>query len=283
MKKTRASQTAMGTAALRAIESEKPASERICFDPYARKFINIWFYLPVKIFARFGERRSNLALAFVACRYRYIDDYLQECLKGGTTQLVILGAGFDSRAYREELVSVEVKIFEVDYPTTQASKIERVEELFGQLPENVVYVPIDFNVETLNKLLTGGFDPSLKTLFIWEGVTLYLDDAAVDATLAWVSANSLPGSIIIFDYQDMSTLTRPHPVYSVLNRLTGEKRVFGIEKGRIASFLSQRGFVKIVNANSEQLEQLYCTGSNQRRSLAKYNSIVHAEVGEKPG
>jgi len=114
-------------------------------------------------------------------------------------------------------------------------------------------------------------------------VTLYLDDAAVDATLARVCANVLPSSAIIFDYQDMSTLTRPHRAYQILNRLTGEQRVFGIGKGQIAEFLTRRGFTNILDANSEQLEQLYCTGPNRRRTVAHYYSIVHAEVGEKQG
>jgi methyltransferase (TIGR00027 family) len=214
------------------------------------------------------------------CRCRYIDDYLQRCLENGTGQWVILGAGFDSRAYRQDALAAQTRIFEVDYPSTQASKIERVQKIVGKLPDNVAYVSIDFNHENLDQLLASGFDPSLKTLFIWEGVTLYLDSAAVDATLAWVHAHASPGSAIIFDYQDLSTLTRPHRAYQILNRLTGERRVFGIEKGQIAEFLTRRGFTNVVDANAGQLEQLYCNGSNRRRTVASYYSIVHAEVGE---
>ncbi len=98
MKQTRASQTAMGTVALRAIESEKPADERICYDPITRKFIDSWFYLQVKLFVRFGERFTHGATTEVLGRCRYVDEYLQECLITGTAQVVILGAGFDSRA-----------------------------------------------------------------------------------------------------------------------------------------------------------------------------------------
>jgi methyltransferase (TIGR00027 family) len=195
--------------------------------------------------------------------------------------VVILGAGFDSRAYRGELLSEGIKTFEVDHPATQESKIERVKHIFGTIPANVVYVPIDFNIETLDKLFNCGFERSLKTLFIWEGVTLYLDPEAVDTTLAWVQVNAAPGSVIIFDYQDTSTLTQQHRAYEVLNQLTGEKRVFGIERNQIESFLTRRGFIQVVDANAEQLEHLYCTGTNQHRRVAKYYSIVHAEVGER--
>ncbi len=280
MRKTQASQTAMGTAALRAIESEKPADERICYDPFAREFIGKWFYLQVKLFARFSDWFTHGGSAFVVCRSRYIDDYLQECLRTGTVQVVILGAGLDSRAYRSELLARAVKTFEVDYPATQAGKIERVKKVFGKTPATHVYVPIDFNVDTLDKLVAHGFDRSLKTLFIWEGVTLYLPEEAIDATLTWIRANAATGTAIIFDYQDTSTLTQRNHAYAVLNRLTGEKRVFGMEKDQMEAFLTQRGFTHVVNVSAEQLQHLYCTGSNQGRSVATYYFIIHAEVGE---
>lgn len=283
MKRTRASQTAMGTAALRAIESEKPATERMCDDPYARQFIPAWFYLQVKLLAWYGQQRTHGALTFVVGRCRYIDEYLQQRLHTGTTQVVMLGAGLDSRAYRGELRSRAIKTFEVDHPATQASKIEQVKRIFGTIPPHVVYVALDFNRETLDRLLVGGFDQSLQTLFIWEGVTLYLQKEAVDGTLAWIRLHAGPGSAIIFDYQDTSTLTGRHRSYAVLNRLTGEKRIFGMEPEQMEAFLRERGFTQVVNVPAEHLERLYCTGPNQGRIMAKYYSIVHAEVGEKQG
>jgi methyltransferase (TIGR00027 family) len=276
VKKTRASGTALGTAAMRAIESERPANERICYDPFARELTDTVFYRLIKLLAGYGERRTHGALTFIVCRCRYFDDYLQECLKSGTAQLVILGAGLDSRAYRDELLQGVVKTFEVDHPATQASKIERVKKVFGKIPTNVAYVPIDFNNETLDKLLACGYDWSLKTLFIWEGVTFYLDAEAVDATLAWVRANAAPSSAIIFDYQYISEPTRAH---AVLSRLTGERRAFRIEKGQIGDFLTQRGFTRVVDANAEQLKRIYCTGPNQGRTVAEIYAIVHAQVG----
>jgi len=194
MRKAQASGTAIGAAAVRAIESEKPANERICYDPFARGFIDTWVYLLMKLFAWYGEWHTKGGLTFIVCRCRYIDDYLQECLKSGITQLAILGAGLDSRAYRNELYQGVARVFEVDHPATQASKMEQVRKVFGKIPFQVTYVSVDFVGETLDKLLTYGFDPSLKTLFIWEGVTLYLNMKSVDTTLAWVRANSASGA-----------------------------------------------------------------------------------------
>ncbi len=270
----------MGAAALRALESEKPAGVRICYDPLAGKLIDPGFYQQVRLFARISDWLTRGGSTFVVCRCRYVDDYLRGYLKNGITQVVILGAGFDTRAYRSDLISAEVKVYEVDHPATQAGKIERVTALFGQMPANVVYVPVDFNVETLDRLLAAGFDRSLKALFVWEGVTLYLDAAAIDATLAWIRANAAPGSALIFDYQDTSTLTRRNYAYALLNRLTGEKRVSGFEKGQIEAFLHQRGFTHVVDADAGQINRLYCSGPNRRRRAASYYGIVHANVGE---
>jgi methyltransferase (TIGR00027 family) len=282
MRRTQTSATAKGTAAMRAIESEKPDNERICYDPFARNLTDKIFYFMIKLFAPFGERRTHGGLTFIVCRCRYFDDYIHECLQSGTSQLVILGAGLDSRAYRDDILKEVDRIYEVDHPATQANKIERVKKIFGKISSKITYVPVDINDETLNKLLTHGFDRSIKSLFIWEGVTYYLNAEAVYATLAWVQANAAPGSSIIFDIQYLSIPTRTQPqrnyLYSVISRISGEKRAFEFEKGQISNFLTQRGFTHVVEVNAEQLKRLYCTGPNQSRTVAENYAIVHAEV-----
>jgi methyltransferase (TIGR00027 family) len=282
MKTNQPSGTAMGTAAVRAIESEKSAGERICFDPLARRLTGPVFYSLIKLLAGYGERRTHGALTFIVCRCRYIDDYLRDCLKTGTSQVVILGAGLDSRAYRDGLGEAEIKFFEVDHPATQTNKIERLKKIFGKVPENVVYVPVDFNEETLDKLLSFDFDPSRKAVFVWEGVTFYLNPEAVDATLAWVRKNASAGSAIIFDYQYASapsvTQTQRNFLYSVISRVSGERRSFGIEKGRIEDFLARKGFSRVVDADAGRLERLYCIGPNRDRRVPESYAIVHAEV-----
>jgi len=171
-----------------------------------------------------------------------------------------------------------------DHPATQASKMKRLKKVFGTIPAHVAYVPIDFNDETLDKLLACGFDRSLKTLFMWEGVTQYLNAEVIDATLAWVRANAARGSAIIFDYQSRAGLTRAQTrrnyVYAVLSRWTGERRDFGIEQSQIEDLLTRRGFTHVVGVNAEQLTRLYCTGPNHGRTVAENYAIVHAQVGE---
>ena len=126
------------------------------------------FYLICRLFAGYAERKGPGVIGFLTVRCRYIDDLLQECISSGIQQLVILGAGLDSRPYRFEALKGPVRTFEVDSPATQSAKLERLKSIFGTVPAQVTYVPIDFNSETLEKLFDYGFDTHLKTFFIWR-------------------------------------------------------------------------------------------------------------------
>jgi methyltransferase (TIGR00027 family) len=120
---------------------------------------------------------------------------------GGATQAVILGAGFDTRAYRLSDFLKDVRVFEVDQPATQQLKIRRVREATGAPPANLVYAPFDFRKDTLGDVLArAGFRLGERSFFIWEGVTMYLPKEAVHATLSWIGSNAAPGSSVVFDY-----------------------------------------------------------------------------------
>jgi methyltransferase (TIGR00027 family) len=283
MKKTQASITAQGIAFARALESGKPAGERICYDPLARQMISTPFYLFCKLFAGYAERKGPGVLGFLAARCRYIDDYLQACLETGLDQLVILGAGLDSRACRFEQLEGHVRVFEVDHPATQQVKLGKLAKIFGRLPGHVTYVPIDFNAETLQKLFDFDYSRQTKTLFIWEGVVHYLTAEAVDQTLEFVLRNSGSGSSIIFDYVYTSALTAAHKRGEIVRmqrakRYTGEGLVFGIEEGQVEEFLRVRGYTQIQNVTSKDLERIYFTGVNRTRTVAPIYAIVHATV-----
>jgi methyltransferase (TIGR00027 family) len=272
MRKNQTSLTAAGIAVMRAVESEKPADERICYDPYARRFIPAWMYHVLGFFIRSGyaEWRGPGVNGFLAARDRYVDDVLQRFLNEGLQQLVILGAGYDSRAYRFDLA--KVKTFEVDHPVTQLDKLAKVWAVFGKSPDHVCYVSIDFNTQTLAEcLLASGYNPGLKTLFIWQGVSMYLTAQAVDATLAFVVQQSGADSAIVFDYiyQDVLEAARQNEVNNMRRYrfMTGEGLTFGIPVGTISSFLRQRGFGTVSNVDADDLKEMYCTGKNAGRSI----------------
>ncbi len=283
MKGSQTSTTAQGIAALRAIESEKPAGERICYDPYARRLTSPFFLWLSKTFLGYAERRGPGVPGFIVCRCRYFEDHLAACLQRGIRQVVILGAGLDSHAYRPELQGLGVRFFEVDQPATQAGKIAAVRRLFGSVPEGVTYVPIDFNTETLDKLLACGYNPAQPALFWWEGVTYYLVPQAVDATLAWIQAHAAPQSSLIFDYMYDTALKAEKKRGEIermqrYSRFTGEGLVFGIQRGKIEEFLLGRGFHQVVDADAARLQQLYCVGPNAGRTVAEVYAIVHALI-----
>lgn len=273
MRKNQTSLTAAGIAVMRAVESEKPEDERICYDPYARKFVPAWMFYVLGFFIKSGyaEWRGPGVNGFLAARERYIDDTLKSFLEEGIQQLVILGAGYDSRAYRFNLTGV--KTFEVDHPATQEDKLAKVRAIFGKSPHHVVYVPVDFNTQSLEeRLLEYGYDPALKTLFIWQGVTMYLSREAVDSILDFVVQHAGPGSAIVFDYLYRSLLDGVQKQNEVANMrryrfMTGEGLTFGIPAGMISSFLEERGFAEVKDVNAEDLKAAYCTGRNAGRAV----------------
>jgi len=286
MRRKQTSLTAAGIAVARAVESEKPDDERICFDPYARRFPPGWLYTLTVWFIRSGiaEWRGPGVTGFLAARDRYIDDVLQEFLGKGLQQLVILGAGYDSRPYRFDLPQRKVTAFEVDHPATQKDKLDKVRKIFGSIPDHVTYVAVDFNTQTLQQRLgISGYDPALKTLFIWQGVTMYLTAGAVDDTLRFIVQHSAPGSAVVFDYLYRSILdgVQKHGEVRNMRRyrfMTGEGLTFGIEEGTVEAFLKEGGFRLVRDMDAEGLRQAYFTGRNAGRKVASGYGIVVAQV-----
>ncbi len=284
MKRSQSSVTAQGIAFSRAMESQRPEGERICYDPYARTFVSRWLWITMRLFWGYAQRRSPGVYEYLASRTRYIDDTLSACLADGMKQLVILGAGFDSRAYRFEHLREQVKVFEVDHPATQAVKLAKVKQIFGSLPDYVTYVAIDFDTESLEKRLSEcGYSERLKTLFIWEGVVFYITDEAIDSTLDFIAKHSSPGSSVIFDYIYTSAFAGSQKRTEVKSMqryrgLTGEGLRFSIDEGAIQAFLEQRGFCDVINADHSYWKEHYFTGVNARRPLAKGYAIATARV-----
>jgi methyltransferase (TIGR00027 family) len=282
--------SAEGVAIIRAMESLKPENERGCYDPLAVQFLSTKYRILIKftflakiIFWLLVRRRLPCATDQVVARAPYYDEYLKECIDSGIKQLVILGAGYDTKAYRFNELKGRVKVFEVDLPTIQKVKIDRVKKIFGFLPDYVVYVPIDFNKEKLEKrLFESAYDGNLKTLFIWEGVTYYISAEAVDETLAFVSKNACEGSSIIFDYIFKSVVDGTCELEEAREwrqiHLGFGEALFGIAEGTIDKFLSDRGFCQIHNVTPELLQSTYFRRASKGRRVAPYMPTVHATV-----
>ncbi len=186
-------------------------------------------------------------------RTRFIDDCLAEELGRGLRQLVVLGAGYDTRALRFSQLKETVAVFELDHPETQRVKMEKIRRHMGSLPAHVNFTPINFEKESIaEKLLACPYDPSAKTLFIWEGVSYYLPAEAVDRTLSFIGACSGEQSSIVFDYFPPSVaegtcrLAEAAGLRKGLKHF-GEEILFGIRPDGMVRFLENRGFTCVKN------------------------------------
>jgi methyltransferase (TIGR00027 family) len=266
----------------------KPAADRICHDPYAAHFLAP-FFQTLRRFPRLGRlygwMREQICPGLrggILARTRYIDERLAVELAGGVEQLVILGAGYDSRPYRSLGAGDAVAVFEVDHPATQEVKAAKVRELFGTIPDHVTFVPVDFCRDDLGHCLSrGGYRPGRKTLFIWEGVTYYLTAEAVDATLGFVTRNSGRGSSIIFDYFPRSVIdgtcrTREARGLVKLVERMGEPFRFGIEDHELRQFLSARGFGDFEVISASACKEAWFHGRNRSIRVPEYFRFVHA-------
>ena len=135
---------------------------------------------------------------FVAARTRFAEDALALAVTRGVRQLVVLGAGLDTYAYRAPREGL--RIFEVDHPDTQAWKRACLEAASIAVPDNLTFAPVNFERDTLAEgLAAAGFDRRQHTFFVWLGVTIYLSKDAVWSTLGWIGA-SPNGAHVVFDY-----------------------------------------------------------------------------------
>jgi methyltransferase (TIGR00027 family) len=194
-------------------------------------------------------------------RTSFYDAALQRHLPG-IGQLVILGAGFDTRVYR---LSPEdhVRCFEIDRPATQAFKLRMIKKagLATNLP---IYVAADLQAtDWYGKLVAAGFDPASPAFFLWEAVTMYLDRAAVEATLRRIAA-AAPGSVVAFEYFSAETVASGSPFMRYARaaaKFVGEPITFGIDnappaRGRAAEFVAAFGL---------NLEEHHSFGTESRR------------------
>ena len=284
------SKTAETIAMVRVSESRKPEDECVCYDPHAIRFISqevldFAAHNPekYKTFVARNERLVPGASNSIVARVRFFDDIVKSSINDGLEQLVILGAGYDTRAYRIEGLD-KIKVLEIDHPATQSIKIEKITEIFGSLPDYVTYIPIDLELNNFGQqLLESGYNKSLKTLFIMEGLLMYLSPEMVDKILSFTVHNSGKGSAIIFDYIPLSVVDGTCKLEAGQNwrngvMAVGEPFLFGIKDGEIQSFLVQRGFGNIKNMTSEDYKKAYFHGKNKDRKVNSLSSFAYAVI-----
>jgi methyltransferase (TIGR00027 family) len=293
MRAHRPSRTAEHNALFRAIECARAPQQRIVNDWLAQHFLSAPFRLTALL-------SRNPACAMLLCRYvdyrwpgsrtsliartRLMDDYLTLKLATGVPQVVILGAGFDSRAHR--ITGAErAHFFEVDHPNTSAVKKALIRRALGALPEHVKYVPVNFQRDPLPEALkAAGFDPLIRSLILWEGVSNYLTEDSVKATLTFI-AGLAEGTVLIFTYVDEAVLHNPaqfaggSEVQKTFARLE-EPWTFGIRPDRASEFFRQSGLCLDSDLSAAEYRERYY-GATPRIKGYEFYHVVTAHVPNK--
>lgn len=221
---------------------------------------------------------SKPTRAIVVARTRIAEDTLAS---SGATQYVLLGAGLDTFAYRNRLP--HVRVFEVDHPSTQALKRERLEAAGIALPPSLRYVACDFSRDRLPLVLTAaGFDPSRAVVFAWLGVVMYLERGDINDTLRYI-ATMPPESAVIFDYaqppEAFSWLQRMF-YRKVLDRLAelGEPWRSFMQPESLRNDLTSFGFSSVTDLSGDELNQKYLSNRTDGLKAQSIGRVVVARI-----
>ncbi len=206
---------------------------------------------------------------YMIARTAYFDKLFMDALKNETPQIVLMGAGYDSRAYRFVELNRGSQIYELDIAPTQIRKVKCLKAAHVEIPPQVKFIPINFNLESMSDVLEkAGYKSDIKTLFIWEGVSYYLDRKSVDESLAFVS-HSAKGSMIGFDYTISITAENQDKYYgakefaqSMRQHHAAEELLFTLGEGKISSFLEHKGLKVVEHLNTEEIEKTVLTNEN---------------------
>jgi methyltransferase (TIGR00027 family) len=253
-------------------------ADRLCDDPWAARLA--------------GEEGADLARRFdgafahaelwIALRTAAIDDQVRRFTHGHARarQVVILGAGLDTRAAR--LADPAVRFFEVDHPGSQAEKRRRLRGLDGYPADAATYVACDFEGEDfLDRLRASGFDAAEPALVVWEGVVYYLTEAAARATLGRIASGCAPATVLVLDYLGKKLVAghggdaEDHATRHVVTDL-GEPLLFGFDDP--VPLFSAAGFHHVRTAAFDQI-CLARTGTYERARKFRFQHLAAASRG----
>jgi methyltransferase (TIGR00027 family) len=270
----RASRTATTAAFARAA-----LSGRVCDDPLARRFLPAWLralawlvrFAPLLWLARWLiDRLERGVFIYIPCRTAYIDRAVREARDAGIDQVVVLGAGYDSRAWR--LAGDGVRFYELDHPHTQQRKRALLDRVGGVPP---AMAPVDFESDDLGAALGAvGFDRSRPALWIWEGVTMFLSPRAVRETLGELRELAAPESRLVVDFN----IPRPRTLGCTAAGALGEPCRFAADPDKAAAQLGAAGFTAVDTAGPGELRDRFLSGRIARRHTRQPSFLMTAEL-----
>jgi methyltransferase (TIGR00027 family) len=227
------------------------------------------------------SRIARAMRAFMAARSRYAEDQLALAFQKGVRQYVVLGAGLDTFAYRNPHRGL--RVFEIDHPATQALKRERLQAESIAIPESVIFVPVDFEKQTLARQLEPPpFEPGAPAFFSWLGVTPYLTRDACLGTFAYLGKRPA-GSGVTFDFaldRALLNMKQRLALYALSKRvaLAGEPFRLFFFPDKLAQELRQLGFQRIEVLDGPQINARYFAGRRDGLRVGNIGQLMTAWV-----
>ncbi len=285
--KNPAAQTALGPMVIVAADQYEPVP--LVHDQWAHRLLPAAGRMTTTLMRWSAVRRALIAAtekkmqggwASFLCRKRYIDDQVVNAVPKGVDAVVILGAGYDTRAYRlPELAGIPV--CEVDLPANIDRKAAAVRRSFGRIPPDVTLLPVDFETDDLADCLAhNGFDRGMRTFYVWEAVTQYLTEPAVRKTMEHL-AGAAPGSSLAFtfirkDFLDGQTMYGAQSAYHdfVVKRPLWH---FGLHPEDVAGFLAEYGWGECEQVGPDQYTARYLQPAGRQMTVSEIERAVYAE------
>ncbi len=279
--------TALGPMVIVAVDQFEPAP--LIHDPLARKLlppsgraaVALTRWPPIRrAMIAATEKKAPGLWASMLCRKRYIDDKLLDAAADGLDAVVILGAGFDTRAYRLPALR-GIPVYEVDLPANTARKTAALRRHFGRVPDGVTLVPVDFETQDLRQELgRHGSADGQKTFFVWEAVTQYLTEDAVRRTLGQL-AGSAPGSRLAFTFirKDFLDGAEFYGARAAYDDFVVKWRLwrFGMHPGQVAGLLAEYGWHEREQVGPDEFTARYLEPANRRVPVSAIERSVYAE------
>lgn len=270
MKTDKTSRTAQYMALFRALETERDSNDKLFSDHYAVHFLEAKLRFAARM-SKYSIIRKYInntiqkkipgAFSSAIARTKYIDDLLQSTITNGVKQVIILGAGFDTRALRLPFLE-SIPVIEIDHPNTSNFKTTTYKNRIGPLSKNIEFYQIDFNKQSLEGLAEqNNFDFTKPTTVIWEGVTNYLTEDAIKSTFGFISKFT-KNSHVIFTYvhkkilEDPSSFLGGEKLLADLDKLE-EKWTFGFQPEELSNYLKSFDMMVIEDMGATEYRAKY--------------------------
>jgi len=293
----RASVTAITAARFRAAHLLIDGQPKIFCDEFALRFsgadsegafLDNLKAMMAEVSAKIGPEMAEMVFraprAAMLMRSRYTEDALNEAIARGIRHYVILGAGLDSFAWRRRDVEPTIQVFEIDHAASQEWKQQRLREVGFDPPRNLVFLPIDFERQTLiDGLRLGGYPLDKPAFISWLGVTQYLPGETVLNTLKQVSTLAR-GTEIAFTFLVPQELwigedRQMFPIAAASAAASGEPWISFFDPVEIATRMRELGFTQAIHFSPEDANRLYFEGRSDGLRVTSAEHVMRARVG----